>query len=223
MKINIINAKTCLIVLLFSSLSLISCQSSKSVINQVFNEQEANTINKIIDFYDAYVLSFYKDSIPIDKAYKKFVYFSTPIAENTGDLLLFLPPESSLVPFINSLDKNSLTELYFISDSVKVFDTVIKVPYNFTLNYRGKFLQKYLKKLSRRNEILNIYYRDFIAAGDVSPTALVMLMHDYEKFNFNNRDERFAFISAFFFRRHMTETEEYLYKNMYKRQPKNED
>lgn len=222
MIVNILNSKTGLILLLFCSLSLISCQSSKPVIDQVFNEKEVKTINKIIDYYDAYVLSFYKDSIPIDQAYKKFVSFATPVSENT-DNFIFLPPESMQVPFVNSLDKNSLSELYFISDSVKVFDTVIKVPYNFTLNYRGKFVHKFLKKLSRRNEILKNYYRGTILAGDICPTTIAMLMHDYENFNFNNRDERFAFISAFFFRREITETEEYLIKNMYKRKPKNED
>jgi len=222
MKEKIINSKVSLIVLLFSSLFLVSCQSSKSVINQVFNEQEANTINKIIDYYDAYVLSFYKDSIPIDKAYKKFISFATPISENTSNFIL-LPPEYMQVPFVNSLDKNSLSELYIIRDSVKIFDTVIKVPYDFTLNHRGKFIHKYLKKLSRRNEILKDYYRGTILAGDITPITYAMLMHDYEKFNFNNRDERFAFIAAFFFKREITETEKYLYRNMYKRKPVNED
>lgn len=222
MKINISNAKAGLIVLLLSSLSLVSCQSSKSVINQVFNQQEAITINKIIDYYDAYVLSFYKDSIPIDKAYKKFVSFATPITENTGNLI-FLPPQSMQVPFVKSLDKNSLSELYFIRDSVKVFDTIIKVPYDFTPNYRGKFIHKFLKKLSKRNETLNIYYKDFVDAGDVSPVALIMFMYEYENLDFNNRDERFAFISAFFFRREITKTEIYLIENRFKRKPANDD
>jgi len=222
MKINISNAKVGLIVLLLSSLSLVSCQSSKSVINQVFNEQEANTINKIIDYYDAYVLSFYKDSIPIDKAYKKFVSFATPVSENTGNLI-FVPPQSMQAPFVKSLDKNSLSELYFIRDSVKVFDTIIKVPYDFTPNYRGKFIHKFLKKLSKRNEILEDYYWGMIHLGDVAPTTVAKLMHDYEKFNFNNRDERFAFISAFFFRRETTETEIYLMENRFKRKPANDD
>ncbi|MBP1645439.1 MAG: hypothetical protein H6Q16_1014 [Bacteroidetes bacterium] len=218
MKTSIYNIRTIVIILFLALFIFVSCQSSKPVINQVFNEREANNINRIIDFYDVYILSYYKDSIPIDKAYKQFISYATPIAENEGDLSLFIPPDSLLIPFINSLDKEAMSEICALSDSVKFYgiDTVLKVPYNFSFRYRSKFVQEYLKKLSSRNKILNDYYDSFIKAGDISPVTYYFLMFEYDIINFNDRDERFAFIAAFFFRNPISEFQRDLMENRHK-------
>lgn len=180
---------------------------SKLVMEEVFDDKELYTYNRIIDFYDDFVLSHFDKGKPIDKAYRKFASHYFPICEQQGDLSLMKPSDSLFIPFLKSLDKEAFNEMYFVRDSIKIFDSILSVPYHFNLNVYGKYVQ-FVKRLSERNYLFKKFYSDYTSAGDVSPTTLVWLMFDHNKINFSSRDERLVFISVFMFTNPMPENYE---------------
>lgn len=198
-----------------TALVFTSCVSQKPVMEKVFNEKELHTYNRIIDFYDDFILSHYEKPIEIDDAYQRYISHYGPICEEEGDLSYLKPSDSLCAIFFKTLDTTALNELYFTLDSIRFFDTILKVPYHFSFNYGGKF-KTFAKQLSKRKSFYKGYYDGMEKAGDIqSPTTFVEFIYMSHKMNFKNRDERLAFASLFLFRNPMTAYE--LDENNYKR------
>lgn len=180
-------------------LQLLSFKESDEMLTKVFNQPELKTIEKIIKYYDNYVISQTDNQLPIDEAY--FVYFEkmkTSI-KKADDFYQFLPSIDERIAFYNALDKKILSEFYDIKDTLTIRvkgeneARQFYSPFSFTLNYDGKFVSL-LKELSSKNEFFNNYYESVQAAGDISPTNYSMLIQYCNKIDFQNRAERLVAI-----------------------------
>lgn len=197
MKINIILC--ILLITLFCA-----CSTQKKILAKVFSENEQVTVNRIIDFYDSFVLKQTDNKLPINVAYLEFLNKNGLVSLNSGDLSIFIPADEIKTPFFDSLDRKSLSEIYFTQDSVRVYDKQINnfkkvhIPNYFNFNYKGEFM-KLLKVLSKNNEFYERYYKGILECGDICPTTYSSLLFEYKKINFDNREERLTFIVPFLF------------------------
>jgi len=66
MRINIILS---IFVITFFS----ACSTQKKILTKVFNENQQETVNIIIDFYDSFVLKQNDNKLPINEAYLEFL------------------------------------------------------------------------------------------------------------------------------------------------------
>lgn len=176
-----------------------SFRKSDDKLTKVFNQTELKTIEKIIRYYDDFVISQTDNQLPIDKAYIAcFEKMKTSIKE-ADDFDMFLPSIDERIVFYKTLEKKVLSEFYDIKDTLtfryKGENEARNFyrPYSFTLNYDGKFVS-FLKELSSKNEFFRNYYESVQAAGDISPSNYGMLLHDFNKIDFKNREERFVVI-----------------------------
>jgi hypothetical protein len=191
-----------LFVLLLGQLT--SCQVPDNILKNVFNNRELQTIDKIIEYYDNFVISQTDEKLPIDKAYIVFLDKLNPSVEEIGDMSLLLPDTNQRFKFFKTIDKKSLSEIYNIQDSVTIYrktdkgKTLIKEykPFTFSLNCQGKYLNL-LKELSKRNAFFKNYYQNILACGDICPTNYSAILKGYNSINFNKREERLVLIVNF--------------------------
>ena len=197
MRINII---LCILVIAIFS----ACSTQKTIIEKVFNENQQVTVNKIIDFYDSFILKQTDNKLPINEAYLEFLNKNGLVSLDSGDVSFFIPSDEVLIPFFNSLERKALSEIYFTPDSVRVYDKQINDFKNvhilnyFVFNSEGKFM-KLLKVLSRKNEFYQRYYKGNLRCGDICPTTYSTLLFEYKKINFNIKEEILTFIVPFLF------------------------
>jgi hypothetical protein len=209
MKINII-----LYILVITLIS--ACSTHKKILDKVFNENQQVTVNRIIDFYDSFVLNKTDNKLPINEAYLEFLNKNVLVTLDSGDIGFFIPADDFLIPFINSLERKALSEIYFTPDSVRVYDKQIKdfkkvhIPNYFLFNTEGGFM-KLLKVLSKKNEFYQRYYKGILTCGDICPTTYSTLLFEYKKINFNNKEERLIFIVPFLFYNKTTADESHAY------------
>ena len=169
------------------------------MLTKVFNKTELKTIEKIIKYYDDYVISQTDNQLSIDKAYIAFLDKNASLATSTGDFNLFLPDKNERIEFYKTLDKSVLTEIYDIRDTLTIHfrgeDEARQFysPFSFNLNYDGKYVS-FLKELSSKSEFFKNYYESIQVAGDISPVNSEMILHDYNKIDFNKKEERLVLI-----------------------------
>lgn len=188
-----------LVITLFSA-----CSTQKGILAKVFNENQQVTVNRIIDFYDSFVLKQTDNKLPISEAYLEFLNKNGLVSLNSGDLSCFIPTDKIKTPFFNSLDRKALSAIYVTQDSVKVYDKQINdfkkvyIPNYFVFNFEGEFT-KLLKALSKQNEFYQRIYNGILECGDICPTTYSALLFEYKKIDFNNKEERLTFIVPFLF------------------------
>ncbi len=142
-----------------------SCVNKKDTINKVFTKKEIQTIDKIINFYDSFVYSKSNIEFTIGKAYLTFLNKTCPLVdENGGDISPLIPERTNKIILYNSLDRNVLSDIFDIRDSINAYNRKTKeyikiyMPYTFSINYQGKYIE-FLKKLSKRNPFFEEYYQ----------------------------------------------------------------
>src|SRR5512133_2885177 len=124
---------------------LISCRKSDGLLTKVFNQTELKTIDKIISYYDDYVISHTGNQLPIDKAYIAFLEKKVPMVKETGDFNILLTDRNERIKFFESIDRYVLSEIYDIRDTVNFHfcgeneARKLYSPYSFNLNYDGKY------------------------------------------------------------------------------------
>ena len=142
----------------------LSCSTPESALDKVFDNTQLVTVNRIIDFYDNFVLSRTDKKLSIDKAYLDFLNTNCPKAIESGYLDILIPDRNDKVNFYKTLDREELSEIYVIQDTVKLFDRNKKepintyLPYSFRLNTQGKYVEL-LKLLATRNDFYKEYYK----------------------------------------------------------------
>jgi len=204
---NIVPLQNKLLLFLFSiSFCFFAC-NQKNLIDEVFNHEEAETIYKIIDFYDAFVLSKTDTNLPIDKAYIVFLNNNLQLAIDSGDFYgdvhLLIPSDEYLIPFRHSLSIKHL-KVFFV-DSVFFFSRKQEnfykyLPDVFATNNYGKYAN-FLRKMSEKNKFYRQFYESGIRCGDIiyCPTIYVTLIYEYNEIDFRKKDERLIFIIPFLF------------------------
>ncbi|OQB80284.1 MAG: hypothetical protein BWX87_01534 [Bacteroidetes bacterium ADurb.Bin123] len=89
-----------------------------------------------------------------------------------------------LVKFYKSLDKNVLSEIYDIRDTLTIQfrgedeARQFNRHFSFNLNYDGKYVS-FCKELSSKSKIFKNYYESIQVGGDISPSNYAMILHDY--------------------------------------------
>lgn len=178
---------------------LFSCKSPDNTLKKVFNADELITVNKIIDFYDNFVLSNTSKNLKIEDAYRQFLSKNCPLVEKSGDMSLLLPDEKEKLDFFSTLDRKALEEIYRITDTLKYYNRFkkefVKVyqPYSFSLNTQGKYYDL-LKLLAKRNEYFKEYLNSIDLAGDLSPSNYRAILHGYKNIDFSKKEERLVLI-----------------------------
>jgi len=176
-----------------------SCKKSDDLLTNHFNKSEIKTIEKIIQYFDEYVIAQTSNQLTIDKAYTAYFDKMKASIEKASDFNQFLPTIDNRIAFYKTLDKNILSEIYDIRDTLKIQfrgeDTprIIYSPYSFDLNLYSKYYG-FLKELSLRNEFFKSYYESTQVAGDISPTLYAKILHENSKIDFSQREERLVVI-----------------------------
>ncbi len=178
---------------------LISCKKSDDLLTNHFNKSEINTIEKIIQYFDDYVISQTGNQLTIDKAYTAYLEKIKSSVEKSSDLDLFLPAIDDRIDFYETLDKNILSEIYDIRDTLTIHfrgenePRKCYSPYSFNLNLQGKYFD-FLKDLSYKNDFFKSYYETIQVAGDISPTSYSKILNEHSEIDFDNREERLIVI-----------------------------
>ena len=178
---------------------LMSCKESDDLLTKHFNKSEIKTIEKIIQYFDDYVISQTSNQLTIDKAYTTYLNKMKASIEKASDYDLFLPSIDNRIEFYRTLDKNILSEIYNIKDTLTVNfrgengPQKVYSPYSLSLNLHGKYFD-FLKDLSLKNDFFKSYYENIQVAGDISPTHYSKILHEHSEIDFNNREERLVVI-----------------------------
>jgi hypothetical protein len=178
---------------------LVSCLQFDSTLEKVFDRQELQTVNKIIIFYDTFVLQQVESASTIDKAYNKFLSMNCQIAIDSGYLSVLLPDKNLKNEFYATLDKEALKEIFIISDTVKYYNRLnnewisVYQPFSFTLNNDGQYFQL-LKTLSTRNDFFKSYFESVENCGDLCPTNYAAILTGFHNIDFKKKEERLVLI-----------------------------
>ena len=177
----------------------VSHSQNDNILETLFDKHQLITVNKIIDFYDKFVIQQTENTIFIDKAYNDFLNKNCPIAIESGNLSLLLPPKNLKFDFYKTLDKDAFKEIFVICDSIKYFNrnkkewTYLYQPYSFSLNIQGQYFQL-LKVLSSRNDFFNSYFKSVETCGDLSPANYSAIMTEFKNIDFSKKEERLVLI-----------------------------
>jgi len=145
------------------------------------------------------VISQTSNQLTIDKAYTTYLDKMKASIEKASDYDLFLPSIDNRIEFYRTLDKNILSEIYNIKDTLTVNfrgengPQKVYSPYSLSLNLHGKYFD-FLKDLSLKNDFFKSYYENIQVAGDISPTHYSKILHEHSEIDFNNREERLVVI-----------------------------
>jgi len=178
---------------------LMSFKNPDDTLSKVFNQTDLKTIEIIIKYYDAFVISQTENQLPIDKAYIAFLDKTTPLVNEAVGVNVFLPDKNERITFYRTLDKGALSEIYDIRDTLTIHfrgegkARKIYSPYTFSLNFDGKYVT-FLKELSLRNDFYKDYYETVQVSGDIGPTNYARILSDYKKIDFSKKEERLVFI-----------------------------
>ena len=185
----------------------------------VFDEKEVALINQVINYYDNFILSKTDKKKPIKDAYLDFITENASLVEILGDLSLFTPLREDNVAFFNTLDRDVLSNLFRISDTIYWYSSgnLIEeefIPFQqFDINFPRYF--DFMKILSTRNDFYTDYFNFVDAIGDLPSAAFAISVYsnnDYferkkynEAFNFSKKEDRFAFIVPFLFNSYLSD------------------
>jgi len=178
---------------------LVGCSQADSILEKVFDRQELQTVNKIIIFYDTFVLQQVESASTIDKAYNEFLSINCQNAIDSGDISGLLPDKNLKNEFYATLDKEALKEIFIISDTVKYYNRLNKEwisvyqPFSFTLNIDGQYFQL-IKTLSTRNDFFKSYFESVERCGDLCPTNYAAILTGFHNIDFKKKEERLVLI-----------------------------
>ncbi len=181
---------------------LVNHAKADDILGKVFTEKELVTIDKIIQFYDQFVLSETNHLMPIEKAYVEFFGSAKLIIKNSEDLHLLAPSRNERINFYKTLDECSLSEIFTVDDTLKVRfrgskeEHSLYSPYSFTLNLSGKYVI-FLKELSTTNHFFKAYYESIEICGDICPTNYSLILSDYKEVDFSKKEQRLVIIISF--------------------------
>ena len=179
--------------------ALLSCGVGDKNLKTVFSSNEVKNLDKLVAFFDSYVLAHTGNTKDIKQAYFRFLEENLPVVKESGDWNAILPANEERIAFYETLDREVLGEIFHIRDSVTVHypgkaEPVTKYsPWYFTLNYEGRFV-RFLEALSRENPFYKRFYEQVMTCGDICPSNYAQIMSAYAEIDFNSREQRLALI-----------------------------
>jgi len=162
------------LIILLLLIGLFGCKKYESEINLIFDKEELETQDAIINFLDSVVID-YTGIKNFKKAYPIYFDSCKSATINQGDIILI--GISDIDIFLKSLNQEHLKEYYNIEDTItfrypKIHDKagetkIITNAYQKTFNHNGKFAEL-LKILKKDNSYIERYYDNLMCAGDFS-------------------------------------------------------
>ena len=170
------------------------CDREESQLELVFNKSELVTIEKIISYYDEFVVSNSEIKHPIDIAYSEFLNERCQKAIMFNNLNFLLPENKGKFKFYDTLDSITFKEIFNIRDSINYTNGVtIYSPYTLSINYNGKYMDL-LELLAQKNDFFNNYYQAIISTGDIGPYNYAVVLEEYDNLDFTKKEERLVLI-----------------------------
>ncbi len=138
-------------------------------------------VERTLAAYDAFVRSKMGDELPIGEAYSRFFAETGQGVEVAGDMALFIPGPS----FANTW-RSDLAE-------GRMPNSIIEP--SLAPNIAG--VEKFGRKLTKKNRFWRDMTESVVAAGDFPPTYRAALVRGNDKIRFDDTHERFMAVIAF--------------------------
>lgn len=191
--------------LIILGLFTISCKKTvkeTSNLGNYFTTEQTAELDKIIDFYDAFVLEQTSKDLPIGEAYKQLVN-SNIAAVKENDFSGLVPEKKKLVDFYSTLDKNVLEQVFVVMDSIMYQDmatikfvSVPLEPFILTPDLEGPY-SRLLTDLSKDNTFYGFYIARLNSLDEIGPSVYYSLYNETSPVDFSKRDERLVAIISF--------------------------
>ena len=191
-----------IILIVFTQSIFNSCSRKSDPFYIAFNKSQRKFANELIAYYDDFVLSKTDKDIALGDAYVKFLDKTVPDMIEHGNLSYLIPGYEQRDKFLKSLPREDLLEFYYIQDSTYIYNRAEKkmerkyIPFQLGLNTKGKYFY-FLELLSDEKEFFKLYYENIAELGTISPSTYALILRDYAKIDFNNKNERLVFIVHF--------------------------
>jgi len=188
-----------MVYIVISSL-LILGKSEKSEIEQVFNQEEAHTMFRIVEFYDDFVMSQCNNDGAIEDLYIDFIEERMRKAFLENDMSYFMPSEEEEINFYNTLDSVSFSQIFLVHDSTEAYSTstrehnTVEQPYHLSFNRDGKFYV-FLERMSLKSEGLKKIYDEYERANSYMFSIYDVLRNPYS-IDFSSKDDRLVFATG---------------------------
>lgn len=181
--------------IIISLILFFSCQRNGIVLCELFNEEEITEVDKIIQYYDSFirVQTDYKGE-DISHAYQTFLQLNTILAQEGNDMDVLRPSLNMQNALFSTMKSEFIEEIFQLKafyDHIGSHIEDSNPPLHITPN--GKFV-KYLQELAKINPLFAPCAKELSEKGDVGVECYRTLLTKFAQIDFNNKDERFAFI-----------------------------
>jgi len=176
---------------------LTNCTPGVQSMRKIFTGEEIATLDSLIGFFDHYVQARSGNTPDIETTYLRFLEEHLPVVKESGDWNAILPPVEERIAYYETLNREVLSEIFHIRDSVtvrypgKAESVMIHSPWHFTLNFEGRFV-RFLEALSRENPFFQRFYDQVMVCGDICPTNYAQIMSNYPEIDFGSKEQRLA-------------------------------
>ena len=172
-----------------------SCQRQESIINEVFNQQEIEVIDKLIQYYDDFIqIQINNKDEGLSRSYLNFLQINTILAQQGRDMDVLRPSLKAQIDLFSNLKTEFLEEIFQIKEFDQNIGTNIedKNP-PLHINPNGKYVL-FMQELAKVKPLFEPYAKELAEKGDIGEQCYETMMNLYPRIDFKNKDERFAFI-----------------------------
>ena len=155
-----------------------------TLIDKFFNENDIESISKLIETYDNWILSKTGET-DINSAYHLFFGVVEDCKSNKELIDKVSLPKDKLDSIFSVFDSNFSLNTFWeleINRKINQFDTIsVSLRINLYDRYR-----KYLNELSNKETFIKDYLNSTEAAGGITPSQIAGLGKFHDRFNFND-------------------------------------
>ncbi len=162
-----------------------------STMNSIFNIQEINNLEKILNFFTEQICELEgienHNSIECFNSYCKNLK-ERSVASGSIDLKLSLEKQKI---FYDNIQQSTFNQIWHYEKAwkPKTTDTIIEI----NIDPKGKYA-KFLKLMGQEYNKVNTYYHDLESSGGICPSMIAELLMNYQEFHF--KDERIRLLFA---------------------------
>jgi hypothetical protein len=181
-----------IILILFTGCNLNQTSSSDygQSMYSIFNEDEITELDKIYNFFTTHICNGSNHSI--EQCYLLFME-RIYLQRESGEINVNIPFDLQDSLFAQ-IDSNLFYQIWTFHHPIRPIEA--QHLEFIELNIDGKILP-YMKLLSEEYDIFKVFYDDFQAAHDLSPTSIADLIIQYKRFQLN--DKKVRLIIAIFY------------------------
>ena len=181
--------------IILSFIVFFSCQKNNVVLQNVFSEEEITEVDKLIQYYDNFInVQTGNKGGDLAHSYQTYLQVNSIFAQQGMDMNVLRPSLRAQIELFLSMKSYFIEKIY----QKKAFEEHIgrniedsNPPLH--INPNGKFIQ-FIQELAKVKPLFASCAKELTEKGDVGPQCYQTLLTLYPKIDFNNKDERFAFI-----------------------------